>query len=197
MASQATYLRHMSPETHIDLSSTISRTVSRRNLIQNIIRVHAGAVTVASYQSSVEEHEPEYLPYPATKLIIAQYWHCSRNPPFWGWLIVGTFYDQHNNIVWSTEIFAFQRDTRGDRRDSQSTASLALNITSPSLSDQFSRSLNFPQESVQPDLSTYLPPAQNLWDPIIAGSVPGNWLTEYDPRLGNWVNTWHPNYRFN
>lgn len=71
---------------------------------------------MASHQSPFEEEEPEYLPYPATKLIIAQYWHCSRDPPFWGYLIVGTFFDQHNNIVWSTEIFAFQRDTRGDRR---------------------------------------------------------------------------------
>ncbi|KAJ0296224.1 hypothetical protein COL516b_011877 [Colletotrichum fioriniae] len=77
---------------------------------------HILAVTVASHQSPVEEEEPEYLPYPVIKLIVAQYWHCSRDPPFWGYLIVGTFYDQHNNIVWSTEIFAFQRDTRGDRR---------------------------------------------------------------------------------
>lgn len=69
------------------------------------------------------EEEPEYLPYPATKLIIGQYYVCSRDPPHWGWLIVGTFYDPDNNPVWSTEIFAFQRDTRGDQTDSQSVSS--------------------------------------------------------------------------
>ncbi|TDZ60910.1 NADH-dependent flavin oxidoreductase nadA [Colletotrichum trifolii] len=52
--------------------------------------------------------EADYLPYPATKLIIGQYWYLSRENPFWGCLIVGTFYDQHNNIVWSTEIFAYK-----------------------------------------------------------------------------------------
>ncbi|EQB51748.1 hypothetical protein CGLO_08681 [Colletotrichum gloeosporioides Cg-14] len=83
--------------------------------------INSSSVTVASQHSS--EEEPEYLPYPATKLIIGQYYICSRDPPHWGWLIVGTFYDPDNNPVWSTEIFAFQRDTRGDQTDSQSVSS--------------------------------------------------------------------------
>ncbi|KAF5495024.1 hypothetical protein CGCS363_v009247 [Colletotrichum siamense] len=83
--------------------------------------ITSSSVTVASQHSS--EEEPEYLPYPATKLIIGQYYICSRNPPHWGWLIVGTFYDPDNNPVWSTEIFAFQRDTRGDQTDLQSVSS--------------------------------------------------------------------------
>ncbi|WQF85279.1 hypothetical protein CDEST_10293 [Colletotrichum destructivum] len=77
--------------------------------------------------SSNTDEEPEHLPYPAIKLIIAQYWHCSRDPPFWGYLIVGTFYDQHNNIVWSTEIFAFQPDPRR-RQDTQSVASSEADV---------------------------------------------------------------------
>ncbi|EXF73974.1 hypothetical protein CFIO01_05800 [Colletotrichum fioriniae PJ7] len=167
------------------------------------------AVTVASHQSPVEEEEPEYLPYPATKLIIAQYWHCSRDPPFWGYLIVGTFYDQHNNIVWSTEIFAFQRDTRGDRRHDDNDdgdegqfveQSDSDSNTSQDLNDRFSRSLNLAQTN-----SAYHPPAHipaygyqgnphYLWNPSHAGPVSGTWVTEFNPELGNWVNTWQPNH---
>ncbi|KAF6824490.1 hypothetical protein CPLU01_10847 [Colletotrichum plurivorum] len=75
--------------------------------------------TVASQASSSpgdeDTAESDYLPYPANKLIIGQYYYCSRESPcWWGWLIVGTFYDQDNNPVWSTQIFALQRDTRDD-----------------------------------------------------------------------------------
>ncbi|GKT63881.1 hypothetical protein ColTof4_04544 [Colletotrichum tofieldiae] len=169
----------------------------------NIFSLHplSHKVTVASHHSSDEE-EPEYLPYPATKLIVAQYWHCSRDPPFWGYLIVGTFYDQHNNIVWSTEIFAFQPDTRRDR-DTQSDASSGSDVESTSgrnLNDQFARSL-----SIAPSTSARSPAyasgyqsrprnTQHYWDPALAGPVPGHWVTEYDRRLGNWVNTWQPDH---
>ncbi|WYZ43134.1 hypothetical protein EsH8_VI_000833 [Colletotrichum jinshuiense] len=158
-----------------------------------------GPVTVASRQPPIADEEPpEYLPYPATKLIIAQYWHCSRDPPFWGYLIVGTFYDRHNNTVWSTEIFAFQRDTRGDR-DGLSVASSDRDPNpSVDLEDQFSRSLDLAQNT-SPAFSAYAPSqdsppisSQHLWDPLLAGPVPGHWVTEFDYRLGNWVNTWQP-----
>ncbi|KAL2873037.1 hypothetical protein SGCOL_011836 [Colletotrichum sp. CLE4] len=164
-------------------------------------------VTVASHQSrDVEEEEPEYLPYPATKLIIAQYWHCSRDPPFWGYLIVGTFYDQHNNIVWSTEIFAFQRDTRsGDQRHDDEEGQFAElsdseSNTSQDLNDRFSRSLNLAQTSSAyhqpPHVPTYeyQTHSHHLWDPSHAGPIPGTWITEFNHGLGNWVNTWQPNH---
>ncbi|KAK1623896.1 hypothetical protein BDP81DRAFT_410208 [Colletotrichum phormii] len=164
--------------------------------------------TVASHQSrDVEEEEPEYLPYPATKLIIAQYWHCSRDPPFWGYLIVGTFYDQHNNIVWSTEIFAFQRDTRGDRRhdddddDEQFVEfSDSDSNTGQDLNDRFSRSLNLAQTGSAYHQPSHVPTYEyrtrphHLWDPSHAGPVPGTWITEFNHGLGNWVNTWQPNH---
>ncbi|GKT50573.1 uncharacterized protein ColSpa_10754 [Colletotrichum spaethianum] len=154
-------------------------------------------VIVASHNSSSEE--PEHLPYPATKLIIAQYWHCSRDPPFWGYLIVGTFYDPHNNIVWSTEIFAFQPDTRRDRgaRSDASSESDVESTSSRELDDRFARSLNLAQ-STSARNPAYAPAypshlnAQHFWDPTLAGPVPGHWVTEYDHRLGNWVNTWQP-----
>lgn len=31
-----------------------------------------------------------------------------------------------------------------------------------------------------------------FWDPVVAGPVPGHWTSHYDPRVGSWVNTWHP-----
>ncbi|KAK1980880.1 hypothetical protein LZ30DRAFT_593897, partial [Colletotrichum cereale] len=165
-------------------------------------------VTVASPNSSDEE-EQEYLPYPATKLIVAQYWHCSRDPPFWGCLIVGTFYDRYNNVVWSTEIFAFQPDTRRSRyalsdASSESDAGPTGPTINRDLTDRFARSLNLAQNnsSIRSSANSHAHPlhspnATHLWDPSLAGPVPGHWVTQYDHRIGNWVNTWqssHPSY---
>ncbi|OHF02073.1 hypothetical protein CORC01_02652 [Colletotrichum orchidophilum] len=126
------------------------------------------------------------------------YWHCSRNPPFWGYLIVGTFYDQHNNIVWSTEIFALQRDTRSDREeDTGQLISIpdSDSNTSQDLNDIFFRSLNFAQNNSTYQ-SAHVPTYEHqthphqLWDPSLAGPVPGNWITAFDHRLGNWKHTY-------
>ncbi|KAK2042178.1 hypothetical protein LZ31DRAFT_470955, partial [Colletotrichum somersetense] len=161
-------------------------------------------VTVASHTSSDRE-EPEHLPYPATKLIVAQHWHCSRNPPFWGYLIVGTFYDRHNNVVWSTEIFALQPDTRRTRAThSEASSESGVGSSEPAinrdLADRFSRSLNLAQSNssiASPAYGPSNPPHPlsdaHLWDPSLAGPVPGHWVTQYDHRIGNWVNTWQPN----
>ncbi|EFQ30386.1 uncharacterized protein GLRG_05530 [Colletotrichum graminicola M1.001] len=160
-------------------------------------------LTVASYDSSHAE-EPEYLPYPATKLIVAQYWHCSQDPPFWGYLIVGTFYDRHNNVVWSTEIFAFQPDTRHSR-DAHLDASSELGVASAEptidrdLADRFAHSLNLGQSNSSITSAAYglsrpshYLDATQLWDPSLIGPAPGHWVTQYDHRIGNWVNTWQP-----
>ncbi|KAL3295098.1 NADH:flavin oxidoreductase/NADH oxidase [Colletotrichum asianum] len=147
--------------------------------------ITSSSVAVASQRSS--EEEPEYLPYPATKLIIGQYYVCSRDPPHWGWLIVGTFYDPDNNPVWSTEIFAFQRDTRGDQTHSQSVSSSDSGSSAEQeLTARFSNSLRFNTSA-----STH---NHRLWDPTLAGPVPGHWVTQYDPRINNWVNTWQPHH---
>ncbi|KAK1561557.1 uncharacterized protein LY79DRAFT_531201, partial [Colletotrichum navitas] len=158
-------------------------------------------LTVASHDSSDAE-EPEYLPYPATKLIVAQYCHCSRDPPFWGYLIVGTFYDRHNNVVWSTEIFAFQPDTRRSRdapSDASSESGIAESTIDGDLADQFGRSLNLARSNTSITSAAYGPSspshhldATQLWDPSLVGPVPGHWVTHYDYRIGNWVNTWQP-----
>ncbi|TQN67693.1 hypothetical protein CSHISOI_07752, partial [Colletotrichum shisoi] len=156
---------------------------------------HRLTVTVASYSSSSTDEEPEHLPYPATKLIVAQYWHCSRDPPYWGYLIVGTFYDQHNNIVWSTEIFAFQPDPRR-RQDTQSVASSEPDVDSASnddLNDRFARSLNLAHSTHRPRDQAYAPRyphhhqphGQHIWNPALAGPVPGHWLNMSNPVNGH------------
>lgn len=49
---------------------------------------------------------PEELPYPATKLIITQHFcYLDEAQLVWAWIIVGAFYDQQDNIIWSTEKF--------------------------------------------------------------------------------------------
>ncbi|KAK2053736.1 hypothetical protein LY76DRAFT_649622 [Colletotrichum caudatum] len=172
ITNYAAYMRHSSSQT-----------------IGLVFLVSSHRVTVASHNSSDRE-EPEHLPYPATKLIVAQYWHCSRDPPFWGYLI----------------IFAFQPDTRHTRAASHSEASSDSGIGSPEptinrdLADRFSRSLNLAQSNssiASPAYGSSHPPHPlsdaHLWDPSLAGPVPGHWVTHYDHQIGNWVNTWQSN----
>ncbi|KAF6805802.1 hypothetical protein CSOJ01_09231 [Colletotrichum sojae] len=124
-----------------------------------------------------ETAESDYLPYPANKLIIGQYYYCSRESPcWWGWLIVGTFYDERNNPVWSTQIFALQRDTRGD---SDSEAESEESDSSSDLAEQFTN-LNLSQNNTFTASSRH-------WNPALAGPVPGHWISQYDPSLGNWM----------
>lgn len=53
------------------------------------------------------EVDQDYLPHPATKLIITQHlvFDSESDNPYWAWLIVGAFYDRQGNALWSTEIF--------------------------------------------------------------------------------------------
>lgn len=70
------------------------------------------------------EVEPDCLPSPATKLVVTQILQASQDPPFWAWIIVGAFYDCHNRIIWSTEVFAghldiqFESDDEGSESES-------------------------------------------------------------------------------
>lgn len=51
------------------------------------------------------EVEENVLPAPATKLVITQHLEASQDPPIWAWIIVGAFFDQDDNVLWSTELF--------------------------------------------------------------------------------------------
>lgn len=66
-----------------------------------------------SLDSSSAPTDQLSFPSPATKCIIGQYFYCTRSPRFWGWLIVGTFYDDDGNNLWQTEILIAHRDPRG------------------------------------------------------------------------------------
>jgi hypothetical protein len=64
------------------------------------------------------------LPEPATKLVITQHLRATEDPPFWAWIIVGAFFDEEENIVWSTEIFAGHLDIEQESdEESESTES--------------------------------------------------------------------------
>lgn len=69
------------------------------------------------------------LPAPATKLIITQHLATSHNSPLWAWIIVGAFYDRHDNVLWSTKIFfgylGTDADSDDETTDSESSSSLA------------------------------------------------------------------------
>lgn len=59
--------------------------------------------------------DENFLPYPATKLIITQYLKvCFGRPPYWAWIVVGAFYDKDDNCLWSTEVFAAHLDVDPD-----------------------------------------------------------------------------------
>lgn len=49
--------------------------------------------------------DANFLPYPATRLVLVQY--CSRlpGPGYWGAIAVGTFYDEHDNVICRHEAF--------------------------------------------------------------------------------------------
>ena len=51
-----------------------------------------------------------FLPYPATKLIITQYLKAVPSQPWWAWIVVGAFLDVDDNIIWSTEVFVAHLD---------------------------------------------------------------------------------------
>ena len=56
------------------------------------------------------EVDPEFLPLPAKKLVVTQHIHSVISPPRWAWIVVGAFYDEDDNIIWSTEVFVGHLD---------------------------------------------------------------------------------------
>ncbi|CAH0037902.1 unnamed protein product [Clonostachys solani] len=60
----------------------------------------------------------DFLPYPATKLVVTQYLEASSDPPFWALIVVGAFFDQYGNTLWSTELFVAHLDIQLESDDS-------------------------------------------------------------------------------
>lgn len=73
---------------------------------------------------------PDFLPAPATKLVITQYIVTRQDPPCWAWIIVGAFIDSDDNILWSIRLFAAYIDTQLDSDDDESGAEVNTSYAS-------------------------------------------------------------------
>ncbi|ODA77579.1 hypothetical protein RJ55_07208 [Drechmeria coniospora] len=73
-------------------------------------------------QSRTIEVDVDFLPAPATKLIVTQYLEASQDPPYWACIVVGAFLDCQERVIWSTELFAAQLDIQLES-DEEETAS--------------------------------------------------------------------------
>lgn len=55
--------------------------------------------------------DADFLPSPATKLVITECFEEFPGTSCWAWLIVAAFYDCHGRPIWSTEVFYAQLNT--------------------------------------------------------------------------------------
>ncbi|TDZ16849.1 NADH-dependent flavin oxidoreductase nadA [Colletotrichum orbiculare MAFF 240422] len=183
--------KHNSAHT-INSSSSPTSTFNSTRSLTKTASAHIRHTDIVASPPPSDAGEADYLPYPATKLIIGQYWYLSRENPFWGCLIVGTFYDQHNNIVWSTEIFAYKpfpgANSRRDdsavtpHRQTHTTeppSSFASRLRNLSIEDRdFAYARN---QDIYPG-SPFAPRQSNIW------------TSHFDPRTSHWINTWQPQH---
>lgn len=70
------------------------------------------------------EVDGDFLPSPATKLVVTQYLEASQEPPFWAWIVVGAFLDCHDQVIWSTELFAAHLDIQFESDDEETQTSV-------------------------------------------------------------------------
>ncbi|RGP65930.1 hypothetical protein FLONG3_9062 [Fusarium longipes] len=158
------------------------------------------------------------LPAPATKLVITQHLAASRDSPYWAWIIVGAFYDQHGNTLWSTKIFlgylGVDTDSDDEISDSDSSSSVTesdveeTDATSdidppyPPSSFDSAQALNYHNHHQTLQVQQFYPHwiqtlpfnAPPVWDPSRQGQVPGYWNASFDPQVRRWVHTWQPLY---
>lgn len=64
----------------------------------------------------------DFLPYPATKLIITQYLKTIPSQAWWAWITVGAFLDKDDNIIWSTELFVAHLDVELESDSEEETS---------------------------------------------------------------------------
>ncbi|KPM40301.1 hypothetical protein AK830_g6272 [Neonectria ditissima] len=158
------------------------------------------------------EVEAGAFPPPATKLVITQHLEVSQDPPFWAWIIVGAFFDDEDNVLWSTEVFAGHLDiqlesddesTSGDSSISESgtgqgyTDSESETSSSSELFESELYEWYYQRSEIHRNIthhatnSTTVPLA---WDPTRQGPVPGYWQASFNPAFQRWVHTWQPYY---
>ncbi|UNI17579.1 hypothetical protein JDV02_003911 [Purpureocillium takamizusanense] len=60
----------------------------------------------------------DFLPAPATRLVVTQYLETSQDPLYWALIVVGAFFDDEDRIVWSSEVFVGHLDVQLESDDS-------------------------------------------------------------------------------
>ncbi|PHH87700.1 hypothetical protein CDD83_8516 [Cordyceps sp. RAO-2017] len=160
------------------------------------------------------EVDADFLPSPATKLVVTQYLEVNQDPPLWAWIVVGAFLDQADRVLWSSELFValldveFESDDDEDQSQSQpgdeqdvsdsSSAAHSSDLNSradepASLSQDPSRQPLQHHFALQPSsIHSASPPT--FWDPTQHGPVPGHWQASFDPSARRWVHTWHSHF---
>lgn len=170
----------------------------------------------SSADHRIVEVDGDFLPYPATKLVITQYLEASSDPPFWALIVVGAFFDQHDNTIWSTELFVAHLDIQLESDDSSegesewesSSEDSTSEFEAPTTAIAEPARYSAPRIDSQsrPSAVPFHPPQnwafppnpQNLaltgswgyWNPTSYGPAPGHWLASFDHTLGRWVHTW-------
>lgn len=56
-----------------------------------------------------------FFPPRVSCLVITQYLEYFDEPPYWAYIVVGTFFDDEETIVWSTEIFILDGEVYTER----------------------------------------------------------------------------------
>ncbi|PHH80449.1 hypothetical protein CDD80_1459 [Ophiocordyceps camponoti-rufipedis] len=158
----------------------------------------------------------DFLPHPATKLVVTQYLECNQDPPFWAWIAVGAFLDSQDRILWSSELFIAVLDAEFETDDdTEDELDGGRDVSGSSSEDEEEDAYNsdveqweagqtasvysFPPHAHHHPFSAdfehpspYYTHPPSSWDPTQQGPVPGNWQASYDPSLRRWIHIWQP-----
>ncbi|KAK3191934.1 hypothetical protein K4F52_001977 [Lecanicillium sp. MT-2017a] len=153
--------------------------------------------------------DADFLPSPATKLVITECFEEFPGTSFWAWLIVAAFFDCDGRPIWSTEVFYAQLDT-----DTESDSDETVPQGNWPSGDQDQAYYSDTAHNLQHSLHQFPPTGQfashnfcptpfppytsiqppNFWDPTHQGAVPGHWQASFEPSLRRWVHTWQPDF---
>lgn len=105
------------------LDKTTSRTTPRPRSVSTISCTSMSSLPQT--HCTTTEVDTDFLPSPATKLVVTQYLEASQDPPCWAWIVVGAFLDRHGRTVWSTEIFVAHLDVDLESDDEEAQSELS------------------------------------------------------------------------
>ncbi|KAH7143646.1 hypothetical protein EDB81DRAFT_842879 [Dactylonectria macrodidyma] len=127
------------------------------------------------------ELEAGALPAPATRLVVTQHLRVYRDPFFWAYIVVGAFFDEQDNVLWSTEIFLVQLDPEVELdSDEESTQ-----VDSDSDTEDGEGDLPVPPVAVPPDLFRHADYFLGSHPPRTAPWTLGGYVRPSQPPLGS------------